>query len=295
MDYQGYSLDLTRDRKTLVTIEGRRASDLWVAPTGDSSRARQIISGGPAVFGLSWMANGGIFYNSNGELFAVRPDGSNRTLLTPSERNNFSLEACGDGRFLVFISYRNEKVNVWRMDADGSNPTQLTNEGFAGSPTCSPDGKWVVYARFNDMRVWRVPIQGGTPTQVQIQNRSSPLAQVSPDGKLLAYTAWGATLSSPNVLTVVPFDGGEPLYRFDLPAAAAGFRWAPEGKALDYSLTRGRVSNIWRQPLAGGPPKQITDFKAGLIFSFDWSHDGKQLALARGTMSHDAILIGDFQ
>ena len=295
MDYQNYSLDLTRDRKTLVTIEARRASDLWVAPTGDSSRARQIISGGPAVFGLSWMANGGIFYNSNGELFAVRPDGSNRTLLTPSERNNFSLEACGDGRFVVFGSYRNEKVNVWRMDADGSNPTQLTNEGFAGSPTCSPDGKWVVYARFNDMSVWRVPIQGGTPTQLKIQNRSSPLAQVSPDGKLLAYTAWGATISSPAVLTVVPFDGGEPLYRFDLPAAAAWFRWAPEGKALDYSLTRGGVSNIWRQPLAGGPPKQVTNFKSEQIFSFDWSHDGKQLALARGTRSHDAILIGDFQ
>ncbi|MBZ5671638.1 MAG: protein kinase [Acidobacteriia bacterium] len=295
MDYQNYSLDLTRDRKTLVTIEARRASDLWVAAAGDTSRARQIISGGPAVFGLSWMANGGIFYNSNGELFAVRPDGSNRTLLTPSERNNFSLEACGDGRFVVFGSYRNEKVNVWRMDADGSNPTQLTNEGFAGSPTCSPDGKWVVYARFNDMSVWRVPIQGGTPTQLKIQNRSSPLAQVSPDGKLLAYTAWGATISSPAVLTVVPFDGGEPLYRFDLPAAAAWFRWAPEGKALDYSLTRGGVSNIWRQPLAGGPPKQVTNFKSEQIFSFDWSHDGKQLALARGTRSHDAILIGDFQ
>ena len=121
------------------------------------------------------------------------------------------------------------------------------------------------------------------------------MAQVSPDGKLLAYTAWGATISSPAVLTVVPFDGGEPLYRFDLPAAAAWFRWAPEGKALDYSLTRGGVSNIWRQPLAGGPPKQVTNFKSEQIFSFDWSHDGKQLALARGTRSHDAILIGDFQ
>ena len=295
-DYQGYSLDLTRDRKTLVTIEGRRASDLWVAAAGDTSHARQITSGGAAVSGLSWMPNGGIVYqNSNGELFAVRPDGSNQKLLTPNERNNYSPKACGDGRFVVFGSYRNEKVNVWRMDADGSNPTQLTNEGFAGLPTCSPDGKWVVYARFNDMSVWRVPIQGGTPTQLKIQNRSSPLAQVSPDGKLLAYTAWGATSSGPAVLTVVPFNGGEPLYRFDLPAAAAWFRWAPEGKAMDYSLTRGGVSNIWRQPLAGGPPKQITNFKSEQIFSFDWSRDGKQLALARGTRSHDAILIGDFQ
>ena len=287
---------MTRDRKTLVTIEGRRASDLWVAPAGDASRARQITSGGAAVSRLSWMPNGGIVYqNWNGELFAVRPDGSNQTLLTPNERNNYLPAACGDGRFVVFQSYRNEKINVWRMDADGSNPTQLTNEGLAGFPTCSPDGKWVVYARVNDMSVWRVPIQGGTPTQLKIQQRSSPLAQVSPDGKLLAYTAWGATVSSPNVLTVVPFDGGEPVYRFDLPASASGFRWAPEGKVLDYFLTRGGVSNIWRQPLAGGPPKQITNFKSEQIFWFDWSRDGKQLALARGTTSHDVILISNFQ
>jgi serine/threonine protein kinase/Tol biopolymer transport system component len=296
MDYQDYSLDLTRDRKTLVTIEGRRASDLWVAPAGDASRARQITSGGPPVFGPSWMPNGEIVYqNRNGELFAVPADGSNPTSLTPNERNNYFPVACGDGRFLVFQAYRNEKVNVWRMDADGSNPTQLTNEAYASFPTCSPDGIWVVYGRIDDTSVWRIPIDGGTPTQLKIQNRNSPWARVSPDGKLLAYIAWGATSSSPSVLTVVPFDGGEPLYRFDLPAAAGGFRWAPEGKALDYMLTRGGVSNIWRQPLAGGPPKQITDFKAGLIFGFDWSYDGKQLALARGTASHDVILISGFQ
>ncbi len=296
MDYERYSIDLTRDRKTVVAVETTTASDLWVAPAGDASRARQITSGGPAISHLSWMPGSGIVYqNRNGELFAAPADGSSQTLLTPNERNNYQPEICGDGRFVVFQSYREERMNVWRMDADGSNPTQLTNEGFASFPTCSPDGKWVVYARLNDMSVWRVPIQGGTPTHVQIQNRSSPLALTSPDGKLLAYTAWGTTLSSPSVLTVVPFDGGEPLYKFDLPPTATWFRWAPEGKALDYSLTRGGVSNIWRQPLAGGPLKQITNFKSEQIFSFDWSRDGKQLALARGTTSHDVILISNFR
>jgi serine/threonine protein kinase/Tol biopolymer transport system component len=296
MDYQSYSLDLTRDRKTLVAIEGRRASDLWVASAGDASRARQITSGGAAVARVSWMSNGGIVYsNLNGELFALRPDGSNQTSLTPNERNNSMPEGCGDGHFIVYMSYRSEKVNVWRMDADGSNPTQLTNEGYAGFPTCSPDGQWVVYTRLGEMSAWRVPLQGGVSTPVPIRNRSSARAEVSPDGKLLAYTAWGATSSSPVVLAVVPFDGGEPLYRLDIPATAQWFRWAPDGKALDYSLTRGGVSNIWRQPLAGGPPKQITNFKSEQIFSFDWSRDGKQLALARGTRSHDAIMISGFQ
>ncbi len=296
LDYELYSLDLTRDRKTLVAIESRTASDLWVAPAGDASRARQITSGGPAVSSLSWMPDGGIVYsNWNGELLSLRPDGNNRTLIAPGEGNNYLPTACGDGRYIVFQAYRHEKVNVWRIEPDGSNPSQLTDEGFAGFPSCSPDGKWVLYDSAGDTGVWRIPVQGGTPTQLKTQNRNGPRARVSPDSKLLAYTAWGATASSPSILTVVPVDGGQPLCRFDLPAGAGGLRWAPAEKALDYYLSRSGVSNIWRQPLAGGQPRQITNFKSERIFSFDWSRDGKQLALARGTTTQDVILIRDFQ
>ncbi len=296
LDYELYSLDLTRDRKTLVAIESRTDSDVWVAPAGDASRARRITSGGPAVGSLSWMPDGLIvFSNWNGELVTLRPNGSNRMVIAPGDQNNNSPEACGGGRYLVFSSFRNEKVNIWRIEEDGSNPTQLTNETFAYVPSCSPDGKWVLYSLANDLSLWRMPIQGGTPTQLKTLNRNSPRARVSPDGKMLAYTAWGATPSNPSVLTVVPIDGGEPLYKFDLPAGARGFRWAPAEKALDYPLTRGGVSNIWRLPLAGSPSKQITDFDSQLIYSFDWSRDGKDLAVARGTTSRDVILITDFQ
>ena len=51
--------------------------------------------------------------------------------------------------------------------------------------------------------------------------------------------------------------------------------------------------NLWSQPLDGGPPKQVTDFKSDEIFSFAWSRDGKQLALARGVETGDVVLITD--
>ena len=70
---------------------------------------------------------------------------------------------------------------------------------------------------------------------------------------------------------------------------------APDGKAVEYVLTQEGVSNIWEQQLRGGPPKQITNFKSGLIFAFDWSWDGKQLALTRGSENSDVILISNFR
>jgi Tol biopolymer transport system component len=181
------------------------------------------------------------------------------------------------------------------MDPDGSNPVQLTDEAFAFNPECSPDGKSVLYTRVNDMTAWQVPIQGGPPSQLVLPNTAGAGPQISPDGKLLAYLAMPATMSSSTVLTVVPFGGGSPLYRFDVPMGASEIHWAPDGKALDYRLTRSGSSNIWRQPLAGGPPKQITNFKSDLIFFFAWSRDGKQLALERGTTSSDVVLISNFQ
>ncbi len=72
-------------------------------------------------------------------------------------------------------------------------------------------------------------------------------------------------------------------------------RWTPDGRGIAYIATRGGVSNIWSQPLDGGSPKQLTDFKTDRIFSFDWSPDGKWLVLARGTETSDVILIKEFR
>jgi Tol biopolymer transport system component len=85
----------------------------------------------------------------------------------------------------------------------------------------------------------------------------------------------------------------------DLPrlsfTSAPGLRWTPDGRALTYIDTINGVSNIWSLPVDGGPPKQLTDFKTDQIFWFDFSRDGKQLAVSRGTQTSDVIVIRDFR
>jgi Tol biopolymer transport system component len=295
-DYQLDCLDLTHDGTTLVDTERTRVSDLWIAPTGDAARARQITSKEPPIGEFSWMPSGSIvFNNADGNLFAVKPDGSGHTLLTPSEQLNWAPSACGDGRHIVFLYWREQKLGVWRMDADGSNPVRLADESFAWSPQCSPDGKWVVYQQGAFRTMVQVPVSGEKPPQVVTQDYSYPFLTISPDGKLIAYLAFPSAISKPNQMKVIPFGGGTPIYQFDWPAAAGGPHWAPDGKAVEYVLTREGVSNIWQQKLTGGPPRQITNFKSGLIFAFDWSRDGKQLALARGSESSNVILISNFR
>lgn len=48
-DYALDALDLTRDGKSLVTVENTIISNLWVVARGDASNARQITSGKTAA------------------------------------------------------------------------------------------------------------------------------------------------------------------------------------------------------------------------------------------------------
>jgi Tol biopolymer transport system component len=98
-----------------------------------------------------------------------------------------------------------------------------------------------------------------------------------------------------DVIVVVDAASGQRMYSWDIPAGIDDAHWAQDGQAVDYVITRDAVSNLWRQPLTGGPAKQITDFKSGRIFRFGWSRDGKQLLLVRGDISSDVILIRNFK
>jgi hypothetical protein len=51
------------------------------------------------------------------------------------------------------------------------------------------------------------------------------------------------------------------------------------------------VGNIWEPSLTGDPARQITHFKGELIRDFDWSHDSKQLVVARGQQNSNVALI----
>ena len=67
-------------------------------------------------------------------------------------------------------------------------------------------------------------------------------------------------------------------------------RWTFDGRAVTYVEDRGGVSNIWAQPLDGGTREKLTDFPSDQILAFDWSHDGRRLAVVRGAQTSDVVL-----
>jgi Tol biopolymer transport system component/DNA-binding winged helix-turn-helix (wHTH) protein len=296
-DYALDALNLTKDGKSLVTIENTISSDLWVVPD-DAAHAGQITSGRAGVRDISAGPERTIvFLNQKDDLYSIHEDGSALTLLTPKMHDNGNPTVCRDGRHIVFESSLEGGRNIWRMDVDGSHVTQLTQSGSALSPVCAPDSQSVQYFDLNGLKNWRVPIGGGTPKQVDMKDLPAIAGSYSPDGKLVAYNAFGPGGDVSNQIVVIPEAGGEPLYRFPLrgDAGLERLRWTPDGSGLDYFLMNKGVGNIWRQPIPQGAPRQITNFTSGQIFSFDWSSHGKQLYVARGSTASDIVLISNFR
>jgi Tol biopolymer transport system component/DNA-binding winged helix-turn-helix (wHTH) protein len=289
-DYRGMSL--TADSTALATVQSDQVSNISIARTGDTKDATQLTSGKfDGVDGISWTPDGKIVYASrasgSSDIWVMNQDGKNQKQLTADAGNNSRPAVSADGRYIVFTSDRTGTDHIWRMNIDGSNSKQLTSGNREGWPDCSPDGQWVVYnSVWPSNFLWKVPIAGGEP--VQVIDRFSGSPAISPDGRLLASFYWDVEAGK---VAIYPFAGGQPIRSFEI---WTWVRWTPDGRGLAY-IDRRNLLNLTSQPIDGSPSKHLTDFKDGRIFNFAWSRDGKQLALARGTVTNDVVLISNFK
>jgi eukaryotic-like serine/threonine-protein kinase len=298
--YEGVSL--TADSSALITVQADPSLNIWVAPQGETGRATSITSGtgkDEGRSGLAWTADGKVVYYSNvsgqADLWIMDADGSNQKQLTFNAGSNFSPVVSSDGRYIVFISTRTGSPSIWRIDITGDNAKQITTDS-PSYPHLALDGNWVIYGRATSGRftLWKAPVEGGDSAQLtdNLSGTTSCCPALSRDGQWIAYFALGSTAKR---IAVIPASGGPPTKTLDYPPTITWglLRWTPDGKALGYIDTRAGVSNLWALPVDGSPPKQITDFKTDQIFWFDWSRDGRWLALARGSVSSDVVLVRD--
>jgi serine/threonine protein kinase len=286
------SLALTQDAKTIAAVQTTLHQELWVAPGGNSDHATQIPFNGEPFRISSASGDRLIVQDQHAQAFTLHTDGSGQAPLLTG-RQLGSLYDCGPNA-LIWSETRDETVNVWKADADGSNAAQLTHEKRATLPVCTPDGKSFVY--WNPPNEYVQDINASAPPRKidDVASTSYGRLHISPDGKL--HNTVGLVKCPPERMAFIfaPLDGGTPRYLFEgVPSAATWLDWSPDGQAVDYALLRRGAANVWRQPMAGGPYQQLTKFTTTVMSSFRWSPDGKNLYVVRGTRSADIILLRD--
>ena len=213
-----------------------------------------------------------------------------------TEGQNSWPTAVPDGRSMVYVSSRGEGTALGQIGLDGQNARSILSATSAAFPAVTPDGKWIFFASSTTgvETLWKVGIDGGAPTQIFQTVSTRP--SISPDGRQVAFL-YQESKDAPFVLAVMPIDGDRPTLTFRVfPSTSfSTIRWTADGKALLHNMAERDRSNIWLQPLSGGPLRQLTHFADQNIHNFDRSTDGKRLIIARGILSRDAVLIRNFR
>jgi Tol biopolymer transport system component len=152
------------------------------------------------------------------------------------------------------------------MRADGSGQRRLTTvNGYDGGPFFSPDGKRIVWRRFDEQGliadVWTMNLDGSDPRQVTRFNSMSWAPYIHPSGEYLLFASNKLGFENFEVYMVDVAGTKEPVRvthsdGFDgLPVPS------PDGNRLAWTSSRG-----------GG--------REGQLFLADWNHEAARKALA---------------
>jgi Tol biopolymer transport system component len=296
-DYE--NLSISADGGTIATIMRQSVRDVYVSSgqKADYSDAKQLSSSDP-VQSVSWAKDGNLLTEQGSTIRVVDQNGRVRGEIA-SEKNSVAMQpyGCSDGRFVFARGMQSSmSVNIWRSEADGTGLRRLTQGKRDLNPACSADGKSVFYIDATTNNYMKVPIDGG-----QAERFGTDTAEVNAgydiggDGKTALLGTYDFKGQKPNI-SLVSVDSGKLVRVFEYdPRHRGQLRFSPDGKGFAYPIREKGVDNLRLQPLDGSAGHQLTNFTSLKIYSYQWSLDGKSIALVRGESPSDLVLIQDSQ
>ena len=295
-DYRMASI--TADGAMLVTVAQDVDAALWLVPPPPEQPRK--LRGGKAVGvnGLDVAADGSVVYSSrdsgNDDVWIADATGTSARQLTndPSSSGNPRFVA-GDSA-VVFTDF-GPKASIRRIAVDdGGGGSTTVYMGFANDPPdVSPDGSTIVFRRTAGLM--KGPLAGGVEPQ-QLTTYFATRPAISPDGTRIACYCQPVA-HGPTHLCILPISGGAPLQT--IVAAAPHFtsmlEWEKDGRAVIVTTMPTDRRNLWRIPLDGGEPKQLTNFNDLTLFRFAFAPDRKGFVVSRGELKRDAMLLTGFR
>jgi serine/threonine protein kinase len=233
------------------------------------------------------------------------PTGSNTQVLPASGQSFASLVFSPDGNSFYFRETAGGAAafNLFRAPLLGGSPTLLAKD-VDGGPVFSPDGKSIVYSRYNDpeLNKWRLleaDADGGNEKVLNVEPApGGPAAELSwsPDGKRVAISTLTSNSKSLSQIRFFDFVRGS-LEPFVAPAdkIILGNAWAPDGRGIFVAyVPRGEHLSVQTQiglfSYPDGAFRPITNELTDHI-SLSLSADGHTLATVQRETSTQIVLM----
>lgn len=173
------------------------------------------------------------------------------------------------------------RADVWRLDLKDARHAQkapfalVSDKGDKMRPELSPDGKKVAFEsdRLGFWDIWTCDVDGSRCDQITSLHGTAGRARWSPNGRYIAFEFHPNERSE---IYMVEVPGGVPRLLPTIPGSDnLSPSWSRDGKWIYFASKRGAEAfQIWRMPIAGGAPVQMT--KHGGISPVE-SFDGRYL------------------
>jgi S1-C subfamily serine protease len=167
--------------------------DIYVAPA-DRGGALQRLTRSPAdERGAAWSPDGKrIAFERDGQIYAMSADGKRQTALTSSRGSNVSPAWSPSGADLAFASNRDGDYDIYVMNANGTAPTNLTNNTESATdevkpavdldPAWSPSGSYITFTsnRSGNYEIHVMTNKGSDITRLTPTDRASTTSDWRP-------------------------------------------------------------------------------------------------------------------
>ncbi len=298
---QYYSLSASSQggRLRLVADVSNPVANLWTVPISDravqesgarrfavpAGRAMSPQAGPDYLLYLSSMGGApGLWKFQNGSATELWKGSDGGVIAPPA--------ISPDGRRICFSIRRQDRTRLYGMTSEGTSPVLLAPSlHVRGSPSWSPDGKWLVVAGDDGKGSGLFRIAFGDEPPVRLVDGLCLNPVWSSDGRFILYSEplAGALL---RLKAITPDKAPFPLPEITVRYEFKPYRFLPGGKGIVFLDGAPGEQNFSLLDLETKSRRQLTDLKPGAIInSFDISRDGKSIIFDRIRDNSDIVLI----